>query len=105
MQDTAGGPGLEAKARERATSGDEVRRDDGGADVAGEAFLASPVYPLEAEATLQERNPALDAGAEVPQLAVHPMALDHVEDVEASLPGEAHVLDAEFPLPALEPPT
>src|SRR5690606_13829757 len=73
----------------------EVRGDDGGADVASEAGPSAPGAPLEPEAALEERDPTLDAGAEVPEAAVDPVAPRHVAHLEGSLLGEGEILHAE----------
>ena len=43
---------------------------------------------------LQTRDVGFDAGSEVAQLAVDPVALDHVLDAQAGLLVEGHVVDA-----------
>ena len=44
--------------------------------------------------TLQTGDVALDAGTEVPQLAIHPGALDHLTDLEPLLFMEGNVFGA-----------
>lgn len=44
---------------------------------------------------LQAGDASLDAGAEVPELAIDPTALDNVFDLKAATPVEGHVAHAE----------
>ena len=44
---------------------------------------------------LQARDVGLDAGPEVAQLAIDPVAFDHVRDAQAGFFVKGHVLDAE----------
>ena len=74
---------------------EEVGADDGSSDIAGEATRAAPGASVEAEGASEEGDPSLDVGAEVPEPLVNPVALDHVQDLEAALLGGAHVLDVE----------
>ena len=46
-------------------------------------------------AALQARDFGFDAGSEVAQLAIDPVAFDHVHDAQAGLFVEGHVVDAE----------
>src|ERR1700685_241528 len=43
---------------------------------------------------LQARDVGFDAGSEIAQLAINPVALDHVHDAQAGLLVERHVADA-----------
>ena len=67
--------------------GEEVGGEHGGADVGMEGEGAFPDAAGEAEDALEERDTALDAGAEVAEFAIDPAALDHVEHGEAALLG------------------
>jgi outer membrane lipoprotein SlyB len=55
---------------------------------------AAPGAARQAIGALQARDARLDAGAEVPQLAIDPAAPDHVLDAQAGLLVEGHVADA-----------
>src|SRR5665213_2838464 len=59
------------------------------------ARRAFPDATREAEDALQERDPGFDARAEPPKFVVDPLAPHHVENGEAALFRETHVLDSE----------
>lgn len=73
----------------------EIGGEDGSPYVGVEAGGALPHAAREPDHALQERDPALDASAEVAELAIDPAALDHVENGEPAPLGEADVLDTE----------
>ena len=55
----------------------------------------APDATRETKGALQARDVGFDAGPEVAQLAIDPVALDHVLDAQAGLLVEGHVVDAE----------
>ena len=72
----------------------EIRGEDRGAHVRVKARRAFPHAARRAKDPLQERDPALDPGAEAAEFVIDPRAADHVADGEAALLREADVLDA-----------
>jgi hypothetical protein len=77
----AGEPG-----QQRRVVGDDRRPDIG--------LEAAPGAATQAEGSLQARDVGFGAGAEVAQLAIDPVALDHVFDREPALLVECHILYA-----------
>ena len=56
---------------------------------------ATPETTGQAIGALQARDVGFDAGSEVAQLAIDPVAFDHIHDAQAGLLVEGHVVDAE----------
>src|ERR1700722_17404990 len=54
----------------------------------------APDAPRQTKGAVQARDVGFDAGSEVAQLAIDPVALDHVHDAQAGLLVERHVADA-----------
>jgi len=73
----------------------EVVSDDRRPDVGPEVVEPAPEATSETKGALQTRNVRFDAGAEVAQLAIDPVALDHVLDAQAGFLVEGRVVDAE----------
>ena len=74
---------------------EQIRREDGRAHVGVKRRGAFPHASRETEDAFQERDAALDPGAEAAQLVVHPVAPHHGEDGERALLRKADVLDPE----------
>ena len=62
--------------------------------VCGEVIEPAPETAGQAIGAFQARDVRFYAGSEVAQLAIDPVAFDHVDDAEAGFP-EGHVVDAE----------
>ncbi len=73
---------------------DEVVIDDRGPDVGLEVIKPAPDAARQAVGSLQARYPGFDASTEVAQLAINPLAFDHVLDAEAGFLVERHVANA-----------
>ena len=73
----------------------QIRGEDRGAHVGVKRRGAFPHASRETEDAFQERDAALDPGAEAAQLVVHPVAPHHGEDGERALLRKADVLDPE----------
>ena len=56
---------------------------------------AAPDAARQAIGALQARDVGFDASSEVAQLAVDPVALDHIQDAQAGFLVKSHVVDAE----------
>src|SRR6202023_2274742 len=72
----------------------EVVGDDRRPDVGLEVREATPCGARQAIGALEAGDASLDAGAEVAQLAIDPVALDHVLDRQAALLVEGDIGDA-----------
>src|SRR5215831_13477591 len=83
------GSGAGEPGQQRHVVGDD-RRPDIGLEVREPA----PGAATQAEGSLQARDVGFDAGAEVAQLAIDPVALDHVFDREPARLVECHILYA-----------
>src|SRR5580693_1149856 len=64
-------------------------------DVGSEVVEPAPDATRQAKGALQTRDVRFYAGSKVAQLAIDPVALDHVLDAQAGLLVEGHVVDAE----------
>src|SRR5262245_1341862 len=73
----------------------EVVGHDRGPDVGLEVIKAAPGATRQAVSALEARDASFDAGTEVAQLAIHPLASDQFLDPEASLLVEGNVGDAQ----------
>src|SRR6266853_3708246 len=68
--------------------------DHRGPDVSPEVIEPAPSAACQTVGSFEARDPGLDPGAEVPQLAIDPAALDHVLDREAALLVEGDIAHA-----------
>lgn len=81
--------------RQRVTSQHEqVGAQNRSPGVGLERFEAVPITAVESEAAFQERNVSLDPCAKPTELFIHPAALDHLGDLQATLLVKHDVFDA-----------
>src|SRR4051812_43951606 len=84
----------EASGWSEANEDNEVVGHDRGPDVSLEVVEPAPGAAGQAVGPLEAGDAGLDAGPEVAQLAIDPVAADHVFDLETALLVEGHVADA-----------
>src|SRR4029077_17570896 len=68
--------------------------DQRGPDVSPEVIEPAPSAACQTVGSFEARDPGLDPGAEVPQLAIDPAALDHVSARQAALLVEGDIAHA-----------
>src|SRR5665811_671972 len=73
----------------------KVVGDDGGPDVGREVVEPTPDAARQPTGALQTRDVGFYAGSEVAQLAIDPVALDHVDDAQAGFLVKGCIVDAE----------
>src|SRR5690348_7944197 len=77
--------GREESGRPEARKESKIVCDGRGPDVGGEVVEPAPETARQSIGALQTRDVGFYAGPEVAQLAVDPVALDHVHDAQAGL--------------------
>ena len=79
-----------AQLHQMTSENEQVGRHDGGAHLGGKRGSTSPYAASQSEDTFEERDDALNTGAEVAQLFVDSAARGHILDRESTLFGEDH---------------
>ena len=73
----------------------EVGGDHRAPRVRAKRSVRTPRAAIPAEAALEERDDAFDAGSEMPQALIEPGAFDHLLDGQAGRLAECHITDPE----------